>query len=823
MNGFCYYLWLNLIEDSNMKNIFLIFCLLVSSSAFSAKQLAFPGADGYGKYAIGGRSGSIYHVTNLNDSGPGSFRDAVSKPNRTVVFDVNGVIRIKERISVASFITIAGQTAPGEGIVIYGNGVSFSGSNDVIVRYIRFRGSVNMSRGTCTLIADDATDIIFDHCSVEWGRWDNLHIKHSKNITMQYCLIGEAINPQMFGALLERPSNLTLHHCLWVDNQSRNPKAKAGIEIVNNIIYNWGSNGLVGGHSEAVHHQDLIANYFIGGPNSNEAFIGMFSETDHVYHRENMVDLNKNGRLDGRLVTSADFIQAKATLESKPNNSSMSLLSIETAEQAYETVLKEAGASLMRDSIDRRLIAYVRTLGMEGKVIKDEAEVGGQLNYKKVKQVADSDRDGIPDRWEKANGLNPKNAKDASIIDSNGYSKLEIYFNALVSKNNLPVMQTGGQKMPMAWIDKDTNHKMIRLTQREGNSASFYFHNNPFISGPDGTRMIFYGNDSYQGDGTGMQLFTVQLDNLKLTQLTEKSMRKNGEIVGKKNHNVYFQVQDTVYSINIDSRKQEVVFVFPSDFKGGITTMNADETLLGGVLSSDAEKLIFKANPAKSDYFNKIYEAKLPRTLFTINLKTKELTKLFTDSAWLNHVQFSTTDPKLLMFCHEGPWHKVDRIWTINLETRQVKLMHKRVMDMEIAGHEWFSPDGKTIWYDLQMPRGGKFFVCGTDVTTGWEKKYEHERNQWSVHYTQSPDQKLFAGDGGDSTSVAKAPDGKWINLFMPDGNRFNFERLVNMKHHQYKLEPNIHFSPDGKWIIFRANFEGFDSVYAVEIKKTKI
>jgi len=804
-----------------MKNFLLIVGLFLSLFNLSAQQIAFPGADGFGKLAVGGRNGSVYHVTTLNDSGPGTFRDAVSQPHRTVVFDVNGVIRIKDRISVASFITIAGQTAPGEGITIYGNAVGFTGSNDVIVRYVRFRGSVQMSKGTCTVIADNATDIIFDHCSIVWGRWDDLHIKDSKNITLQYCLIGEGINPQMFGALLENPMNLTIHHCLWVDNQSRNPKAKAGIEIVNNVIYNWGSNGLVGGHSAALHHQDIIGNYFIAGPNSSEAFIGMFTETDHVFHRGNLVDLNKNGVLDGREVTTEDFIRVKATLESKSQNNSMSLLSIQSAADAYQTVMKEAGASLQRDAIDNRLISYVASLGKTGKVIKDEAEVGGQQNYKKIKAFKDSDNDGISDIWEKAHRLNPSNSKDAQVIDANGYSNLEIYLNGLVSNNTLPVMQTGGQIMPLAWIDKDTNHKVIRMTQREGNSASFYFHNNPFVNGPDGMRMVFYGNDKYQADGVGSQLFTVNLNDLKITQLTEKSLRKNGEIVGKTNHNVYYQVQDSVFSINIDTRKQELVYVFPADFKGSITTLNADETLLGGARSTDEEKDILKANPEKHDFFNKIYEAKLPRTLFTINLKTREMTKLFTDSAWLNHVQFSTTDPKLLMFCHEGPWHKVDRIWTINLDSKQVKLMHKRTMDMEIAGHEWFSPDGKTLWYDLQMPRGGTFFVCGTNVKTGEEKKYEFDRNQWSVHYTLSPDQKLFAGDGGDSTSVAKAEDGKWINLFMPAGDRFNYERLVNMKFHQYKLEPNVHFSPDGKWIIFRANFEGFESVYAVEIAKS--
>ncbi|MFA5419736.1 MAG: hypothetical protein WC341_14890 [Bacteroidales bacterium] len=356
-----------------MKNALLIICLIINIGTLSDRQIAFPGADGFGRYAIGGREGTVCHVTNLNDSGPGSFREAVSQPKRTIVFDVGGTIKINSRLSVESYITIDGHTAPKQGIVVYGNGVSFSGSNDVIVRNIRFRGSVKMSKGTCTVSADNARDIIFDHVSIEWGRWDNLHIKNSKDITLQYCLIGESINPQMFGALLENPTNLTLHHCLWVDNQSRNPKAKAGIEIINNVIYNWGSNGLVGGHSYADHYQDIINNYFIAGPNSSQTFIGQFTATDHVYQKGNKVDMNKNGKLDGRLVTAEEFSGIGATLETKSNNSALSLTSIDTPEEAFKKVLKEAGDYLHRDAVDKRLIGYVKSLGKKGKIIMEES------------------------------------------------------------------------------------------------------------------------------------------------------------------------------------------------------------------------------------------------------------------------------------------------------------------------------------------------------------------------------------------------------------------------------------------------------------------
>jgi len=391
-------------------------------------------------------------------------------------------------------------------------------------------------------------------------------------------------------------------------------------------------------------------------------------------------------------------------------------------------------------------------------------------------------------------------------------------------------METGGQKMPDEWIDQSTGHKVIKLTRRVGNNYSFYFHNNPFI----GDKMIFYGtdflntseNDSVKVEISNVttgnkQIYSVDLKTLKVEQITNQRSGMNGEIVAPKNKLVYYQIKDSVFATNIETKQTKLVYVFPKDFQASITTLNADETLLAGAWSSDAEKEIFKKNPNKSSYFNLIYEAKLPRTLFTINVKTGELIKLFSDSAWLNHVQFSNTDPTLLMFCHEGPWHKVDRIWTIDVNTKKVTQIHHRTMDMEIYGHEWFAPDGKMIWYDLQQPRSVAFFVSGTDVKTGVEKKYSITRDEWSIHFNTSPDQKLFSGDGGDAGQVAKAKDGMWIYLFTPDGDKFKSIRLVNMKNHNYKTEPNVHFSPDGKWVIFRATFEGHTDVYAVEVKKS--
>ena len=414
-------------------NLLLLSIFIVGS--LMAQQLAFPGADGFGKFAQGGRLGSVYHVTNLSDDGPGSFRDAVSKSKRTIVFDISGVIHIKSKISVQSDITIAGQTAPGDGITVYGYGISISGKSDVICRYMRFRGSITMSRGTCTVAIDSSQNVIFDHVSIEWGRWDNLHVKSSKDVTLQYCIVGEGLDPQIFGALLEHPVNLTVHHCLWINNQSRNPKAKAGIEYVNNVIYNWGGSGFVGGHSAADSYQDLINNYMIAGPNSSNNFLTMFTATDHVFHQGNRVDLNKDGVLNGRSITNEDFQKVGATLQSKPHNVAMNPKNIETPENACKTVISEVGASLNRDEIDTRLIATVKSLGKTGKIIRNEAEVGGQPNISSVNGLQDTDGDGIPDSWEKSHKLNSKDPADGGKITANGYTNLEVYINELVTKH----------------------------------------------------------------------------------------------------------------------------------------------------------------------------------------------------------------------------------------------------------------------------------------------------------------------------------------------------------------------------------------------------
>jgi len=391
---------------------------------------------------------------------------------------------------------------------------------------------------------------------------------------------------------------------------------------------------------------------------------------------------------------------------------------------------------------------------------------------------------------------------------------------------NIPVLKTGEKKpMPEVWIDKDTGYKVKRLTKLDGNYRSFYFHNFPFIIDKNkDTWMVYYGTKENMTDKQSIssikQIYAINLNTGITKVISRSSLYLSGEIVAPKSKKIFYQIKDSIFSTNFEDLKTEFIFKFPDKIRANVTSINASEEILAGVYSEPLKDTILKKNPIKSSYFNKIYEAKLPHYLFIINIKTKKMEIIHTDNAWINHVQFSPIDPELLMFCHEGPWHLVDRIWTINIKTKKVQLMHKRTIPMEIAGHEFFSRDGKFIWYDLQIPRGENFYLAGVNIYSGERKRYRLKRDEWSIHYNISTDGKLFAGDGGDSSQVAKAKNGHFIYLFYPQGDSLKSEKLVNLKFHDYRLEPNVHFTPDNKLVIFRANFEGKSQIYAVEINK---
>jgi oligogalacturonide lyase len=267
---------------------------------------------------------------------------------------------------------------------------------------------------------------------------------------------------------------------------------------------------------------------------------------------------------------------------------------------------------------------------------------------------------------------------------------------------------------------------------------------------------------------------------------------------------------------------------------GQAPNANAANPVLGGAnVQSDDKGAMMERRLA----------AHIPVVLFTIRLepgagglKAGYIRPLLHSTDWVNHLLFSPTDPHLLMYCHEGMWQKVDRIWLIHTDGTQNQLIHKRTMVMEIAGHEFWGLDGKTIWYDWQYPKGEVFYLASYNLETHKRTAYHMERNDWSIHFNLTDDLSLFCGDGGDSGQVAQAPDGEWIELFHPEmigGTEgalnlpthwqpgvFHTEHLVNMAHQNYRAEPNPRFSPDKKYVFFTSNMFGRSYVFAVEVAK---
>ncbi|MCA9241975.1 MAG: PD40 domain-containing protein [Planctomycetales bacterium] len=389
---------------------------------------------------------------------------------------------------------------------------------------------------------------------------------------------------------------------------------------------------------------------------------------------------------------------------------------------------------------------------------------------------------------------------------------------ALLSLANLG-LALGGEA-PLEWVDPDTGRRIVRLSRDYAEAKSFYFHNNPFVEGQGAghDQMVFYGAEQVGG---APQLCVLDLVTLKSRTLTDESGKVRGEIVSPRSRCAYVQVEDRVLSVNIDTGEQQLVVRLPDNLPGSIRSVNADATLLWGVYAKGIKELLEKY-PKKSQYFNVIYEARLPNKQFTIDLASGEVKVVHEELAWLNHQQFSPTNPHLLTYCHEGHWHKLHRIWLYNLKTQTHTRVHERTVDREIAGHEFWSRDGRTIWFDLQVPRGETFYLAGYDIETGQEQRYALKRHEWSVHYNISPDQKLFCGDGGSENSVAGSPDGHWIYLFEPAGDHLKSTRLANLAGHDYELEPNAHFTPDGRWIVFRSNMHGAAQIYAIDLHSRK-
>jgi oligogalacturonide lyase len=386
---------------------------------------------------------------------------------------------------------------------------------------------------------------------------------------------------------------------------------------------------------------------------------------------------------------------------------------------------------------------------------------------------------------------------------------------------------------PKTWVDPDTHHRVIRLTDEPG-SASLYFNQNGYT--PDG-KLVYTTPD-------GISTFDLATHATK--QVVDGHVRTIE--VGRKTASVFYTKGTAVFVTNIDTGTTREIAQLPA--RGSVVTVNADETLLAGTYTEaqgpSGNAYASPVRPAQSEQAHPLDQppnkgqmmeerlaAHIPMGMFVMNTATSEVKTIHKSTDWLNHLLFSPTDPTLLMFCHEGPWHKVDRIWTIRTDGSQITKVHTRTMTSEIYGHEFWGADGKTIWYDLQTPRGEDFWLAAYKVDTGERTWYHLQRNEWSIHFNVTRDGTLFCGDGGDPSQVAHAPDGEWIYLFRPaliaepgatkaeiTPGVLHAEKLVNMSKHQYKLEPNVSFSPDSKWVIFRSNMFGPTYVFAVEVAK---
>jgi pectate lyase len=448
--------------NSTQKAISAAVIILAASmgiSAYAQNIPAFPGAEGYGSVTRGGRGGKVIAVTNLNDSGPGSLRAAVEAEGpRIVVFRVSGTIQLQSPLRIRhSHITIAGQTAPGDGIALRDKALGIY-ADEVIIRHIRVR------LGDATRVNADALsgrynkNIILDHVSASWGTDEVLTLYHNSHVTIQHCIISEAIGngkSHKFGAIWG-DNYSTYHHNLFAHHDSRNPRFASGsghVDFRNNVIYNWGYNSAYGGEKQQQNNPkfnfttvNMVANYYKPGPatranvrsrivgpatRDGAADLGQWWVADNIM--EGSPEVTADNWL-GVALSRADIIEnlslgtAYRLAEPWPAIPFMQ----QSAKDAYTTVLARAGASLRRDSVDARVVAEVRsgTATFGNGIINTQEDVGGWPELKSLAAPKDTDNDGMPDWWEIKYGLDPNDASDAAKDkDGDGYTNIEEYLN----------------------------------------------------------------------------------------------------------------------------------------------------------------------------------------------------------------------------------------------------------------------------------------------------------------------------------------------------------------------------------------------------------
>ena len=457
---------------------------------------AFPGAEGGGAYTFGGRGGRVIVVTSLADSGPGTLREACEQGGaRIVVFNVAGIIRLKTPLMIrAPYITIEGQSAPGDGICVAGESVWLN-THDVLVRFMRFRrGETNVGRRDDSIGGNPIGNIMIDHVSASWGLDENMSMyRHmyndstgiaeqklgTVNITIQNSIFAEALDTwnHAFGSTLGG-ENCTFMRNLWADNAGRNPSIgwNGVFNFANNVMFNWVHRSVDGGDYRALYN--IINNYYKPGPSTpKDTNIGHRILKPESGRSKLKYQVYGRAYVAGNIVegfpeVTKDNWNGGVQVEELPNTGKytadmkvskplpMPEITIIPTEKAYTYVLENAGAILpKRDPVDTRVVEQVRTGKITYKegvklpttqfehrrlpidsykqgIITDPVQVGGYPDYK-GKPYTDSDKDGMPDDYEKKNGFDPKNAADAAAIAKNGYANIENYLNSLVALNTV--------------------------------------------------------------------------------------------------------------------------------------------------------------------------------------------------------------------------------------------------------------------------------------------------------------------------------------------------------------------------------------------------
>ncbi len=458
---------------TQLKAIIILFILSMSFINQNAQTVAFPGAEGHGAYTTGGRGGTVYKVTNLNDSGEGSLRAAVEASGaRTVIFEVSGTIYLSKKLQISNgYITIAGQTAPGDGITLANYALNINADN-VIIRFIRCRMGDVMAAEDDAMNGRNQKNIIIDHCTMSWSTDEAASFYDNENFTMQWCLISESL----YASVHDKGNHgyggiwggwgATFHHNLLAHHTSRNPRFCGAryhtdtpeLEIVdfrNNVIYNWGFNSAYGG--EYGNH-NMVNNYYKYGPatntnrrnriinpsdNSSQAVISKwYIDGNYVYGYPSISSNNWNGGVE----PSASDISLSTFRTDEPFATGP--ITTHDADVAYSVVMDYVGACFpVRDEIDTRIIGEVENgtatyggaYGTAKGIIDTQGTVGGWPSLSSGTAPTDSDEDGMPDDWENNNSLNPYDKTDANTTNEEGYTMLEVYINSLVTE----IMENG--------------------------------------------------------------------------------------------------------------------------------------------------------------------------------------------------------------------------------------------------------------------------------------------------------------------------------------------------------------------------------------------